>query len=140
MTSAAAVSRGQAARESCGHRALPGVRFRVLRPIGGAFLFPFLSKEIGLTNTKPGIITGVVAVAWALFGTAVLQTSVSATHRSRPVRYRMAAGPRPGRGRWDEVVSRVPSSGTNHDISRLWRMSALPDSGCPGRTGYLPPR
>jgi MFS family permease len=35
------------------------------------FLFPFISKEIGLTNTQLGIVTGVLAVTWALSGAAV---------------------------------------------------------------------
>lgn len=32
------------------------------------FLFPFISKEIGLTNTELGVITGVLAVTWAISG------------------------------------------------------------------------
>src|SRR3954452_25493906 len=35
------------------------------------FLFPFISQEIGLNNTQLGIITGVLAVSWALSGAAV---------------------------------------------------------------------
>src|SRR3954454_4137542 len=35
------------------------------------FLFPFISEEIGLNNTQLGIITGVLAVSWALSGAAV---------------------------------------------------------------------
>lgn len=35
------------------------------------FLFPFISKELVLTNTDLGIITGVLAVTWALSGAAV---------------------------------------------------------------------
>jgi MFS family permease len=35
------------------------------------FLFPFISEELGLTNTQLGVITGVLAVTWALSGAAV---------------------------------------------------------------------
>jgi MFS family permease len=35
------------------------------------FLFPFISEEIGLTNTQLGIVTGVLAVTWALSGVVV---------------------------------------------------------------------
>jgi MFS family permease len=35
------------------------------------FLFPFISEELVLTNTDLGIITGVLAVTWALSGAAV---------------------------------------------------------------------
>jgi sugar phosphate permease len=47
------------------------------------FLFPFISKELVLTNTDLGIITGVLAVTWALSGAAVeLRTSSGCASRS----------------------------------------------------------
>ncbi|MDT0353795.1 MFS transporter [Pseudonocardia charpentierae] len=35
------------------------------------FLFPFISEDIGLTNTQLGIVTAVLAVSWAVSGAAV---------------------------------------------------------------------
>ena len=35
------------------------------------FLFPFISQETGLTNTELGVVTGVLAVTWAVSGAVV---------------------------------------------------------------------